>query len=50
MRVADSRDIPALLTLINILEGNHASPDPVRVVLKSELVLRDSTARIAPAR
>ena len=31
-------------TLINILEGNIASPDPVRIVLQSELVVRSSTA------
>jgi LacI family repressor for deo operon, udp, cdd, tsx, nupC, and nupG len=35
-------------TLINILEDNRATPDPVRVVLKSELIVRESTA--APAR
>jgi LacI family repressor for deo operon, udp, cdd, tsx, nupC, and nupG len=33
-------------TLINILEGNRASPDPVRVVLQSELVVRESTAKL----
>lgn len=32
-------------TLVNILEGNVASPDPVRVILQSELVVRESTAR-----
>ena len=31
-------------TLVNILEGNVASPAPVRVVLKSELIVRESTA------
>lgn len=31
-------------TLVNILEGNVASPDPVRIVLKSELIMRESTA------
>jgi LacI family repressor for deo operon, udp, cdd, tsx, nupC, and nupG len=31
-------------TLVNILEGNVASSDPVRVLLQSELVLRESTA------
>lgn len=31
-------------TLVNILEGNRTSPDPVRVVLRSELIVRDSTA------
>jgi LacI family repressor for deo operon, udp, cdd, tsx, nupC, and nupG len=31
-------------TLVNILEGNRTSPEPVRVVLKSELVVRESTA------
>lgn len=34
-------------TLINILEGNMASPDPVRVTLQSELIVRDSTAPLA---
>lgn len=36
-------------TLINILEGNRPTPDPVRVVLKSELVVRESTAPPAGA-
>ena len=31
-------------TLINILEGNVLSSDPVRVLLQSELVVRESTA------
>lgn len=31
-------------TLVNILEGNVVSSDPVRVILQSELVVRDSTA------
>ncbi|MEO8756959.1 MAG: LacI family DNA-binding transcriptional regulator [Devosia sp.] len=31
-------------TLINILEGNRTSLDPVRVVLRSELMVRESTA------
>jgi LacI family repressor for deo operon, udp, cdd, tsx, nupC, and nupG len=31
-------------TLINILEGNVTSSDPVRVLLRSELIVRDSTA------
>lgn len=31
-------------TLINILEGNVLSPDPVRVILQSQLMVRDSTA------
>jgi LacI family repressor for deo operon, udp, cdd, tsx, nupC, and nupG len=34
-------------TLVNILEGNVESANPVRVVLKSELVIRQSTARLA---
>jgi LacI family repressor for deo operon, udp, cdd, tsx, nupC, and nupG len=34
-------------TLINILEGSMASHDPVRVVLQSELIVRDSTAPVA---
>ncbi len=34
-------------TLINILEGNVVSSDPVRVVLQSELIVRESTARLA---
>ena len=34
-------------TLINILEGNMASPDPVRVTLQSELIVRGSTAALA---
>jgi LacI family repressor for deo operon, udp, cdd, tsx, nupC, and nupG len=36
-------------TLVNILEGNSTGADPVRVVLKSELVVRESTARIGAA-
>jgi len=36
-------------TLVNILEGNRASSDPVRVVLRSELVVRESTAPLAGA-
>lgn len=31
-------------TLVNILEGNVLSSDPVRVILQSELIVRDSTA------
>ena len=31
-------------TLVNILEGTRTSTDPVRVVLRSELVMRESTA------
>jgi len=31
-------------TLINILEGNRTTSDPARVVLRSELVVRESTA------
>ena len=31
-------------TLVNILEGNVVSSDPVRVLLQSELVVRESTA------
>ena len=31
-------------TLVNILEGSRTNTDPVRVVLKSELVVRESTA------
>ncbi len=31
-------------TLVNILEGNVVSSDPVRVILQSELVVRESTA------
>jgi LacI family transcriptional regulator, repressor for deo operon, udp, cdd, tsx, nupC, and nupG len=31
-------------TLINILEGNVVSPDPLRVILQSELIVRESTA------
>jgi len=31
-------------TLVNILEGTRTSTDPVRVVLRSELVVRESTA------
>ena len=34
-------------TLINILEGSMASADPVRVVLQSELIVRESTAPLA---
>jgi LacI family repressor for deo operon, udp, cdd, tsx, nupC, and nupG len=34
-------------TLVNILEGNRTGSDPVRVVLKSELVVRESTGRVA---
>jgi LacI family repressor for deo operon, udp, cdd, tsx, nupC, and nupG len=34
-------------TLVNILEGNVTSPDPVRVVLQSELIVRESTAPLA---
>jgi len=33
-------------TLINILEGNVTSPAPVRVVLQSRLIIRESTARL----
>lgn len=33
-------------TLINILEGNISDPGPVRVVLRNELVIRESTARL----
>ena len=33
-------------TLISILEGNHVGADPVRIVLSSELIVRDSTARL----
>ncbi|HVY51602.1 MAG TPA: LacI family DNA-binding transcriptional regulator [Devosia sp.] len=36
-------------TLINILEGTRAPTDPVRVVLKSELVVRESTAPLPGA-
>jgi LacI family repressor for deo operon, udp, cdd, tsx, nupC, and nupG len=36
-------------TLVNILEGNRSSRDPVRVVLRSELVVRESTAALAGA-
>ena len=36
-------------TLINILERKVISAEPVRVVLRSELVVRESTARLAPA-
>ena len=36
-------------TLINILERTHASPDPVHVILSSELIVRDSTAQIGNA-
>jgi LacI family repressor for deo operon, udp, cdd, tsx, nupC, and nupG len=35
-------------TLVNILEGNRTSPDPVRVVLRSELIVRESTAPLRP--
>ena len=31
-------------TLVNILEGNRTSPEPVRVVLQSDLIVRESTA------
>ena len=31
-------------TLINILEGSMATADPVRVVLQSELIVRESTS------
>jgi LacI family repressor for deo operon, udp, cdd, tsx, nupC, and nupG len=31
-------------TLVNILEGNVLSSDPVRVILQSELIVRESTA------
>jgi len=31
-------------TLVNILEGNVVSSDPVRVLLQSELIVRESTA------
>jgi len=34
----------ATATLVNILEGNRANPDPVRVVLSSELLVRERTA------
>lgn len=33
-------------TLINILEGNRNTAEPVRVVLQSELVIRESTTRL----
>ena len=33
-------------TLVNILEGNRTGSDPVRIVLKSELIVRESTARL----
>ena len=33
-------------TLINILEGNRTSPEPVRVVLQSDLIVRESTAQL----
>ncbi len=33
-------------TLINLLEGNRAAAEPVRVVLQSELIVRESTARL----
>jgi LacI family repressor for deo operon, udp, cdd, tsx, nupC, and nupG len=36
-------------TLINILEGNIANPDPVRVVLSSDLIVRESTAPLKTA-
>ena len=36
-------------TLVNILEGNRANPEPVRVVLQSELIVRESTAPPSPA-
>jgi len=35
-------------TLVNILEGNHQSREPVRAVLQSELIARESTP--SPAR
>lgn len=38
----------ATQTLINLLEGNVRSPSPVRVVLSSELVVRESTAPAPP--
>ncbi len=34
-------------TLINMLEGNVVSPEPVRILLKSELIVRESTAPLA---
>jgi LacI family repressor for deo operon, udp, cdd, tsx, nupC, and nupG len=34
-------------TLINLIEGTVATAEPVRVVLRSELVLRESTAPLA---
>ena len=37
-------------TLINILEGSVTNLAPVRIVLQSELVVRESTARIGAAR
>jgi LacI family repressor for deo operon, udp, cdd, tsx, nupC, and nupG len=37
-------------TLINILEGNSGSAGPVRIVLRSELVVRESTAAPPPGR
>src|SRR3569623_904012 len=36
-------------TLDNIHEGNRANPEPVRVVLQSELIVRESTAPPSPA-
>jgi LacI family repressor for deo operon, udp, cdd, tsx, nupC, and nupG len=36
-------------TLIDILEGNSRTSEPVRVLLRSDLVVRESTARIAVA-
>ena len=36
-------------TLIDMLEGRSRSPSPVRVVLSSELIVRDSTAAIPVA-
>ena len=36
-------------TLVNILEGTRTNADPVRVVLRSELVIRESTAPPAGA-
>lgn len=36
-------------TLLNILEGNVVSSDPVRVLLQSELIVRDSTAPPRPS-
>lgn len=33
-------------TLLNIVTGNVTSPEPVRIVLRSELIVRESTARL----